>query len=220
MIVAVAQVKGGVGKSMFAVNLAAGMNRGTVAMIDTDVLQASYVWAETRRRTNDKYFKDKPLPPVPCSRVDSVASFKSEVLRIDKSFQHTVIDSGGFDSDLGRLTIRTADLIVVPTAPDLADMRGTRYTLDVIKQICRDNPPVVVVVGNRFDRPIDVTRFYEHDAKGLDAYTAKTFLRSLKEYPRAFNVGLAAIEYAKYSPAALEFGKLYKELNQLTRKEA
>jgi len=220
MIVTVAQVKGGVGKSMIAVNLAAGMKRGTVAMLDTDVLRASYVWAETRKRINDKHFKDRSLAEVPCYTAESVAEFKELILKLDEQYQHVVIDSGGFDSDLGRLATLAADVEVIPTSPDYADLRGVRYTLDMISKVRKDDELVKVVIGNRFDRPIDVKRFYEREAVTLNAHVAETYLRSLKEYPRAFNYGLAAVEYERHSTAALRFASLYRELNNFTRKES
>jgi len=219
MIVSVVQVKGGVGKSVIASNLAAGLSQGSVAMLDSDVLQSSYAWSQTRKQTNAGPLANSPVPEIPCFPTLNATEFQQIGEEIEKQYTNIIIDAGGFDSDLGRMAMRAADVIILPTSPDSVDLRGVQYTLDAISETCTD-VPLTVVIGNRFDRPRDIRRFYEKFAPTLrTAKVARTYLRSLREYPRAYNAGLSAREYDKHSTAALRFLKLYSELNDLRRKD-
>lgn len=121
MIVAICNVKGGVGKTTLAINVAVAraLAGKDVLLIDGD-RQGTAEIALSLRSDNKT--------PVACAKYDDGKILLAQVLHQAKKYDDIVIDSGGRDSSALRAALYVADRLVVPFAPrsfdswSLADM--------------------------------------------------------------------------------------------------
>jgi chromosome partitioning protein len=121
MIVAVCNVKGGVGKTTIALNLAVSraLAGQDVWLVDGD-RQGTAEIALSLRSGNKT--------PVACSKYDDGKILVAQVLHQAGKYDDVVIDSGGRDSSALRAALYVADKLLVPFAPrsfdswSLADM--------------------------------------------------------------------------------------------------
>jgi chromosome partitioning protein len=143
-IVAVAQRKGGVGKTTVSVSLAAEItNRGyDVALIDGDPQGSASHWAAPGNLPF-------PVHDVPLDHQDvpewvrSVRQVRAEML---------VIDTAPNDRSLGA-SIAISDLVLIPCTPSGLDIEATMRTLEIIDAVRarRDGAPEMILVPNRVD---------------------------------------------------------------------
>lgn len=143
-IIAVAQRKGGVGKTTLAVSLAAEMKkRGrAVSLIDGDSQGSACRWAELGNL-------DFPVYELTLER-HSVANWAQEVRRV--TGDDIVVDSAPSDRALGA-AVALADLVLAPCTPSGLDIEATARTLEIIQaaRARRNGQPLAVIVPNRVD---------------------------------------------------------------------
>jgi chromosome partitioning protein len=143
-IIAVAQRKGGVGKTTLAVSFAAeARKRGRdVALIDGDSQMSACRWAELGNL-------DFPVYELPLDNC-SVSDWACEVRRVVGD--DIVIDTAPSDRALGA-AIALADLVLAPCTPSGLDIDATARTLEIIQAVRarRCGAPKVVLVPNRVD---------------------------------------------------------------------
>lgn len=167
-IIAVANLKGGVGKSTIAVNLACalrGADRSAV-VIDADSQGTSLFWSqqgslpvETRAMPLEddvhrsgwisRLMGRNGLPNGGRTSDDWIA----EVRRI--AADYVVIDCPPHVGTATRAAVWTADLVVVPVTAAAVDLAATRPALDLIsraREARADGGPKCLVVPSRVDR--------------------------------------------------------------------
>jgi len=113
MIIVVAHTKGGVGKSLISWHLA--IELGTKAkLIDLD-FQKTLVFTNSIREQSNL----KPL------KIDSVNSQEELIESLeDTEAEYIIVDVGGFDSDLNRMAIYAADIVLVPASEKVTELAG------------------------------------------------------------------------------------------------
>lgn len=125
MIVALAQTKGGVGKTMLSVNIAVERSRfgRDVLLIDADNQASSADFAAIRAETlGDPGFTTVQL---------SGAAVRTECLRLSSKYTDIIIDCGGRDSGGLRAALTVCDVAIVPFQPRTADI----WTLDRMAEL-------------------------------------------------------------------------------------
>jgi chromosome partitioning protein len=132
MIVTVANVKGGVGKTTSAVLLAHALGAGVV---DTDPQGSATAWSEAAASVGT------PL-------IVTVTSLPTAHLagRMPAG-EHLIIDTPPGDLTITKAAITIADLVLVPTAPTALDMNRVWATLDLASEAGR--PAAVLLVKVR-----------------------------------------------------------------------
>jgi chromosome partitioning protein len=197
-VIAVAQRKGGAGKSTIAANLAtAYAEQGQrVALLDVDPQHSLARWDELRGRSP----KARPLHfEAPSGwRVPGILD------RLRRDSDVVLLDTAPHDDTDARVAIRSADLVIVPLQPSAADLWSMDATLDLAKKEGRQ----VLLVLNRAPA----------SGRLLDSVTAAIRERGLPlagatignraAYAQAFMAGLGAVEAAPKGVAAEEMRAL------------
>ena len=205
-VVAVAQRKGGAGKSMLAANLAvAAAGTGQrVALLDTDPQQSLARWAELRARAGHRA---NPLD------VEAPAGWRvpASLDKLRRTHDLVLIDTPPHADTDARIAIRGADLVLVPLQPAMADLWAMEATLALAASEKRN----VALVLNRAPS----------QGKLLTAILAELAVRKLTMlepalgnragFATAFALGLGVTEAAPRSLAAQEVQALGASLAKL-----
>ncbi|WP_086991935.1 ParA family protein [Agrococcus casei] len=175
MIIAVVNLKGGVGKTTTAVHLAAGLHSpdSPVVLIDADPQASALTWAENA---------DTPWETI------SLA-IKSLDRRIGRYMRtagavHAIIDTPPGDLSITKGALLAADLIVIPLQPTGADVAQMAETADFVDAVRRETGAPAVVLLTRMVKGTVAARTIRETLEpfGLPILTA--------EVPQAQAVGM------------------------------
>jgi chromosome partitioning protein len=146
-VIAVGNLKGGVGKSTIAVNLACELasKRVKVALVDADAQGTTAHYAS---------FGFLPLTwehyPVDDSKVER---WIQHVLAVDSDF--LVIDAPPHVGAVTQAIIGISDLAIVPCTPSSADLVATLPTIELVRKVRSaraDKGPRCLLIPSRVDR--------------------------------------------------------------------
>ena len=137
MILAVANTKGGVGKTSLAVNIAIERVRqgADVLLADADDQRTASDFVALRtERLGD--------PGVTCVALSGVA-VREQVLRLAPKYDETVVDVGGRDTTALRAALTVANFVLIPTQPRSFDLWALETMAELISEARLVNPDVV-----------------------------------------------------------------------------
>lgn len=122
MVITIAHTKGGVGKSILAWNLAVALK---AKVIDLD-FQKTLVLVNNIRENN----QISPLPIIDIESSDELYDLIEETKK-----EPIIIDVGGFDSDLNRMAIYAADMVITPASDKITELAGLKKFEEIIQEI-------------------------------------------------------------------------------------
>jgi chromosome partitioning protein len=197
MIVVIGNTKGGVGKTTLATQLALARQATgrTVLLIDAD-RQGSSQGAATARAEAGRE------PPLACVHQPIGRPLRAQIPALAATYDDTLIDAGGQDSEALRVAMFRADLLVVPVQPRAVDVWALGDMADLIDRAQEaredDNLPRlrVLAVVNLAD-PGDNRDTVEtiEALTGLPQFTVSTaVIRRRKAIANAMAVGAAVAE--------------------------
>jgi chromosome partitioning protein len=207
-IVAVAQRKGGAGKSTLAANLAAAFagEGARVALLDTDPQKTLGHWLAARSNAGAKAAALAFETPAGW-RVPAAAE------KFRRSHDIVLLDTPPHDDTDARIAIRAADLVLVPLQPSAADLWATGATLDLAKAEKRR----VAVALNRVPAQGRLAEEVRDALRGNGIRMMDETIGNRAAFAQAFAAGLGVTEAAPRSLAAAEVRALAAALRRMFR---
>src|SRR4051812_35481362 len=210
MILVVGGIKGGVGKSTLASNLAvlAARDGRDVLLVDGDGQETTMTWAAARGDREN----------VSTDRITTVAlvgkGVRDELRRLQSKYDTIIVDAGARDTVTQRAALTIANMVLLPFAPRGPDLWTIDAAVEMVNEIRAVNEALrAVALVNRAD-PIGndnaeaEAAFVEH-AQSLEVAPGRVGNR--KAIAQAHLIGLAAVEMARPDPkAATELDALYR----------
>jgi chromosome partitioning protein len=197
-VVALAQQKGGAGKSTVAANLAVALaaNGARVALLDTDPQQSLARWWEERAHQR----KAIPLS------FETPAGWRipTAIDRLKRDHAFILLDTAPHAETEAKIAIRAADLVLLPMQPSPADLWASDATLKLAEQEKRR----AMVLLNRVPASGKLPGQIEAELarRGVPVLAEK--LGNRTAYATAFMTGLAVSEAGPKTQAAAELNAL------------
>jgi chromosome partitioning protein len=203
MILAVGNVKGGVGKTTLAVNIAIALalSGREVLLVDGDEQATALEFTELR--TTEK--KDNPGYTAVALQGGAI---RTQVRQLAPKYADIVIDVGGRDTGSLRAALTVADVVLIPVKPRSFDLWGVDQTAVLVREAREVNELRAIVVLNEADaqgKDNDAALEALKEVAGLEL--APVLVVRRKAFPNAAAVGLSVLEY--------DDPKARDELNQL-----
>lgn len=137
MLVTVANVKGGVGKTMTSVHLAAELAaRAPTLLVDADPEASALEWIDSIEDGEAAV----PVVGLP------VRNLVRRLAEIAGGYSHMVIDTPPGDRAIIRGAMSAADIVVVPLAPTQSDVRRLRRTIELAREEVDDEVRIAVLL--------------------------------------------------------------------------
>ena len=208
-IITIAHQKGGVGKSTIAINLAVELNKKyNLKVIDLDYQKSITIFNETR--------KEKELEPLDIIHIDTQ---KELIDFLKKNKDLVLIDNGGFDTDLNRISIVGADLIITPVSNDLIEIYGLEAFKKILKELKEIEPKIKsYVLLNKIDPKAkkaikELKSYIKNNKEYFNLFD--TVLRRRTDFSKSFEKGKSVIEMNKKSKASKELKGLIKDIEKI-----
>ena len=203
-VIAIAQQKGGTGKTTLAVHLALAFikyHNLKVAIIDTDPQGSLGKWFMIRtekKLSNDNLtFKTASLWG---------AQYESKTLKKDQDI--VIIDTPPKIESDARPSIESADLVLIPMAASHVDFWATGAIVEIAKKA---NKKILVQINRSSQRSKLISKTNEF-IKSLNLSATKTIIGNRQIYTASMGEGKTAVEKQKKGIAVEEIKQLSEQI--------
>jgi chromosome partitioning protein len=199
-ILAVISQKGGVGKTTLATALAVAAEQAgqTTTILDLDEQATASFWGDIRTAP-EPYVHHAAVPLLPRDLA------KARGAGVDL----VILDCAPKHAD-ARAVSEEADFVLIPTKPDIFDIRSMRSTVQVMQSFGKRFGVVLTFCPPTGPEVLDARAAVE--AMGAEIAPVEMGLR--KAYARAQQEGLAAQEFEPEGKAAYEIKSLYSYIHK------
>ena len=205
-VIVIAHQKGGTGKSTISLNLAVELaKKYSLKIIDLDYQKSLTIFNSIRKKNN--------LSNLDIIQVDS----KKELVEIlDNNQDLILIDSGGFDSDLNRVAILGADLVITPVSENLIEIYGLeafKKILEELKEV-KSNIKAHILLNRVEPKAIKSVLELKNYIKDNSQYfdLLDSILRRRVDFAKSFELGKSVVEISKNSKASQELEDLISNI--------
>lgn len=159
-IIAFANLKGGVGKTTVAINVAACLTekpKKPVVLIDADPQGTATAWAREDRLP-------MPVRSVPLGRDEDPSKWMERLDAAAQTAEYILIDLPPYLGSATSYAVAEADLVLIPVTPSEADLEATSAVLKLLRaarQARDDKGPRAYLVPSKVDRRTSVGREIE-----------------------------------------------------------
>lgn len=212
-MLAVGNLKGGVGKSTLAVNVAAALAAGgPVVLLDADAQGTAAHWIGQGRVA-------VRCVPMVLEDVRAAERWIGQAVAEGQGATWVVIDLPPHVGAVAEAAMVLADLVVVPVPPSGADLLATGRTLELVREargVRGDGAPRCLLVPSRVDRRTAAGREAE---AALEAFGEPVgpAIGQRSAFVDAFSAGEWVGSYAPGSKAAEEIGALVARIKKAVR---
>lgn len=192
MILAVGNVKGGVGKTTLAVNLTIALTQAgrDVLLVDGDEQATAVAFTELRSEHKNG------LPGYTVVSLHG-AALRTQVRQLASKYSDIVIDVGGRDTGSLRAALTVANTVLIPVQPRSFDLWGVDQTAELIKEAREINEDLrAISVINAADpqgKDNEAAAEALREIEGVEL--APGFIVRRKAFPNAAAAGLSVLEY-------------------------
>jgi chromosome partitioning protein len=212
MIISVTSLKGGVGKSTIAQNLAICFAHAgyKVAIADADTNQSSLRWSGLRKHD---------IPIVAVFGLPDGNSLSANIKPLNKDYDIVIIDGTPALSKLTSKIILLADIVIIPVLPGVLDIWATEMFVErhqeAVELRGKDIPAYFLL--NRFKPNTNFSKEVKDVLQETTIPTLNTTLNDRIAYAEAVVGGLGVYEH-KDEKAKQEMTALFNEISGIISK--
>ena len=210
-IITIAHQKGGTGKSTISLNLAVELSKKyNLEVIDLDYQKSLTIFNETR--------KEKNLKPL---NIVNITIQKELINYLKTTNKMVLIDSGGFDSDLNRLSILGADLVITPVSSNLIEIYGLEVFKNILKEMKEVEPSIKsnILLNNIDPKAIksisEMKQYIENNNEYFNLLDS--IIRRRSDFAKSFEIGKSVVEMNVNSKAAQELNSLIDNIETISK---
>lgn len=213
VIIAIANSKGGVGKSTLAVHLTAWLHEQgkRVTLADCDTQQSSSEWIR------------EAVPGVKSVRFEKPNDILNELPTLAQDMDFVVADGPGSQTETSRALLLRADMAIVPCKASMLEVRALAKATEVLRQAqdIRNGKPGAIIVLSMVGKNYRLTHDMKEAAAALKLPLASKSMILRQIYADAPGQGRVVWQMgSRAQEAAKEVDELFREiLPQVNRKK-